>query len=148
MEVGLHLFGGECQNFAAKKEDRMIVSSRMGLVRASTIVLALGFSGCLATHKYVQNQAVQPMNAKIQDEDKKIDSKTGELDTRVTDLDRKTETGISDAQNQADAANKSAQAAHDEASAAHQTADKGVSLATTAQNQIENIDNYQEVKTV
>ena len=125
----------------------MITSTRGVVLRASTILLALGFTGCLATHKYVQNQAVQPLGKQIKDEDTKIDSKTGELDTRVTDLDRKTETGISEAQEHADAADKTAQGAQQQASAAQQTANKGVDLANTAQNQIENIDNYEQVKT-
>jgi OOP family OmpA-OmpF porin len=130
-----------------REEKGMLTSNQNSVLRATIVLLVLGTSGCLATHKYVQNQAVQPLGAKIQDEDKKVDAKTGELDTRITDLDRKTETGISEAQNQADAANKAAQGANQEAVTAHQTADKGVSLATTDQQQIENIDNYEQVKT-
>jgi OmpA-OmpF porin, OOP family len=125
----------------------MITSHVRAALSAMMLLLVLGATGCLATHKYVQSQAVQPMSAKIQDVDKKVDTKTAELDTRVTDLDRKTETGISEAQRQADAADKAAQGANQEAVTAHQTADKGVNMATNAQNQIENIDNYQEVKT-
>ena len=124
----------------------MITSNVRAALSAMTLLLVLGATGCLATHKYVQSQAVQPLGAKIHDVDKKVDAKAGELDTRITDLDRKTETGISEAQRQADAADKAAQGANQEAVTAHQTADKGVNMASNAQNQIENIDNYQEVK--
>jgi outer membrane protein OmpA-like peptidoglycan-associated protein len=124
----------------------MITRKVQAALSAMMLLLALGATGCLATHKYVQSQAVQPLGVKIQDVDKKVDTKTAELDTRVTDLDHKTESEIADAQRQADAADKAAQGADQEAVAAHQTADKGVNMASNAQNQIENIDNYQEVK--
>ena len=125
----------------------MITSRGRTLRLASMVMVIIGTTGCLATHKYVQSQAVQPLGAKIQDVNKKVDIKTGELDTRITDLDRKTEVGISEAQNHADSADKAAQGANQEALAAHQTADRGVSLAANAQKKIENIDNYDQVKT-
>lgn len=124
----------------------MDASERSRVVLVAIVLLTFGTTGCLATRKYVQSQAIQPLGVKIQDEDKKIDTKTSELDSRVTDLDRETERGISNAQHQAEEAEKHAQGANQAAVGAQQTADKGVTLANTAQNQIDNIDNYQQVK--
>jgi OmpA-OmpF porin, OOP family len=116
---------------------------------ATASLLALGSSGCLATHKYVNTQAVDPLNAKIQ----KVDAKTGELDSRISDVDRRAEQGISDASNKAETAdqnaqkaNQAAQGAQQTAQGAQETADKGVTAANQAQQQIDNIDNYQPVK--
>jgi len=125
----------------------MDTKERSSVVLTAIVLLVFGTTGCLATRKYVQSQAIQPLGVKIQDEDKKVDAKTGELDTRITDLDRETERGISNAQRQAETAEKEAQGANQAATGAQQTADKGVTLANTAQTQIDNIDNYQQVKT-
>lgn len=109
-------------------------------------LLALGSVGCLATHKYVQTQAIAPLDAKVQGVDKKIDTKTGELDSRISDVDRRSEQGIAEATQKAEGADQNAQKAGQAAQGAQLTADKGVTLANQAQQQIDNIDNYQPVK--
>jgi len=115
-------------------------------VQGTAVVLVLSVTGC-ATKKWVQTKVVEPMDTKIHGLDQKVDTKTTELDTRVTDLDRSTERGISDAQSRADNANQAAQKANQAAQSAQQTADKGVSEATQAQQEIDHIDAYQQVKT-
>src|SRR5262249_17295675 len=102
---------------------------------------------CLATRKYVRTQAVAPLQANIKAEDQKIDDKTKELDQRVSDVDRRAEQGYSDASAKAEAAGQSADKANQAAQGDQQTADKGVNLGNLAEHQIDNIDNYQPVKT-
>ena len=114
-------------------------------VLGTAVMLVLGASGC-ATKKWVQTKVVEPMDAKIHGVDQKVDTKTTEIDSRVTDLDRNTERGISDAQSRADSANQAAQKADQAAQGAQQTADKGVTEATQARQEIDNIDTYQQVK--
>lgn len=113
----------------------------------AAVLLILSSTGCLATRKYVQTQAVVPLQGDIKTVDKKVDTKTSELDQRISDVDRHAEQGISTAQAKADEADQNAQKANQEAVAAHQTADKGVSLGVQNQQEIDNIDNYQPVKT-
>ena len=119
------------------------------LTLGSVALLILGTTGCLATRKYVQTQAVAPLQGNIQAEDKKVErwTKTAELDQRISDVDRKAEQGYSEATGKAEAADKDAQKADQDAQGAQQTAEKGVNLATQDQQQIDNIDNYQPVKT-
>ena len=119
------------------------------LTLGSVALLFLGTTGCLATRKYVQTQAVAPLQGNIQAEDKKVekvDAKTTELDQRISDVDRKAEQGYSEATGKAETADKDAQKADQDAQGAQQTAEKGVNLATQDQQQIDNIDNYQPVK--
>jgi OmpA-OmpF porin, OOP family len=92
------------------------------------------------------NEGGRAHGCEIHGVDQKVDTKTTEIDSRVTDLDRNTERGISDAQSRADSANQAAQKADQAAQGAQQTADKGVSEATQAQQEIDNIDTYQQVK--
>lgn len=113
-------------------------------------LLVLSTSGCLATHKYVQTQAVAPLQGKVD----ALNKKTDDIDRHVTEVDREAEQGYSKATAQAEQADKdaktadqNAQAADQKAQGAQQTADKGVSLASNAQQEIDNIDNYQPVKT-
>lgn len=120
------------------------------LTLGSVALLILGTTGCLATRKYVQTQAVAPLQGNIQAEDKKVekvDAKTTELDQRISDVDRKAEQGYSEATGKAETADKDAQKADQDAQSAQQMAEKGVNLATQDQQQIDNIDNYQPVKT-
>lgn len=114
---------------------------------SAVFVMILGSAGCLATRKYVQTQAIAPMQGNIQTVDKKVDTKTAELDQHISEVDRHAEQGYSAATAKAEAADKDAQKADQDAQGAQQTADKGVNLATQDQQQIENIDNYQPVKT-
>jgi len=123
-------------------------SERRWVVLGTAVLLMLGGPGCVATRNFVRTRAVQPLEAKIQGVDKKVDTKTTELDSRITDVDRKSEQGISEAANRADAAGKDAQKANQAAQGAQQTADKAENTATQAQQQIDNIDSYQPVKTV
>jgi len=110
-------------------------------------LLVLGSAGCLATRKYVQTQAVEPLQGKLQIVDKKLDTKTTELDEHITEVDRHAEQGYSAASAKAQTADEHAQQANQSAQGAQQTADKGVNMANKAQGQIDNIDNYQPVKT-
>ncbi len=126
----------------------MIADERCNvLTLGSVALLILGTTGCLATRKYVQTQAVAPLQGNIQAVDKKVDTKTTELDQRISDVDRKAEQGYSEATAKAESADKDAQKADQDAQGAQQTADKGVNLATQTEQQIDNIDNYQPVKT-
>jgi outer membrane protein OmpA-like peptidoglycan-associated protein len=126
----------------------MIADDKCNVVTLGAVaLLILGTTGCLATRKYVQTQAVVPLQGNIKTVDKKVDTKTAELDQRISDVDRKAEQGYSDATGKAEAADKDAQKADQDAQGAQQTADKGVNLATQDQQQIDNIDNYQTVKT-
>jgi OmpA-OmpF porin, OOP family len=126
----------------------MIAQEKRAVVTLiAVVVLIAGSTGCLATRKYVQTEAVAPLNGNIQTVDKKVDTKTAELDQRISDVDHRAEQGYSNATAKAEAADQDAQKANQEAQTAHQTADKGVTLATDAEHHIENIDNYQPVKT-
>lgn len=120
-------------------------SAGVGVLGAA-IVLTMMTSGC-ATKKYVQTRVIEPLEAKIGNVDKKVDDKTAENAGRITDLDRKTEKGISDAQSQADTASKQATGAGQQAQQAQQLAQKGVDQANQVAQQVDNIDNYQSVKT-
>lgn len=118
------------------------------IAMGASVALILASAGC-ATKKWVQTKVVQPMETKIHN----VDQKTDKVDSRVTDLDAKTERGISDAAAKAEAANQQALQANQQAvqagqqaQGAQQTADKGVSKASQAQTAIDNIDNYQAVK--
>jgi len=119
--------------------------SLLGL--GAVLLLGLGSVGCLATHNYVQNQAVAPLQKNINGVDKKVDTKSAELDERITDVDRQSEQGYSDARAKAESADKDAQKADQDAQGAQQSADKGINLAAQDQQEIDNIDNYQPVKT-
>jgi len=127
----------------------MTTGGKYSVVPLGSLALFAIFAstGCLATHKYVQTQAVAPLQGQIQTVDKKVDTKVGEVDQRVSDVDRRAEQGISTATEKAETADRNAQKADQDAQNAQQTADKGVNLAGKAQHDIENIDNYQTVKT-
>jgi len=120
------------------------------LALGGAVLLTLGTTGCIATRQYVRTQAVAPLQANINTVDKKVDkvdTKTNELDQRISDVDRHAEQGYSDATAKAQAADQHAEKADQSAQGAQQTADKGVNMATQAEQQIDNIDNYQPVKT-
>jgi len=123
----------------------MDASQRFWLAAGTASLLVLGTVGC-ATKKWVQAEAVQPLETKIQTVDKKVDTKAGELDNRITDVDHKAEQGISTANSKAESAGQDAQKANQAAQGAQQTADKGVTLATQTDQKLENIDQYQAVK--
>ncbi len=113
---------------------------------AAVVLLVLGTMGCLATHDYVKKQD-QPLATNIKAVDTKVDTNTKELDQRISDVDRHSEEGYSEATAKAEAADQHAAKADQDAQGAQQTADKGVNMAGQAQQQIDNIDNYQAVKT-
>ena len=126
----------------------MITHQKCNVVAlGAAALLAVGSAGCLATRNYVQNQAVTPLKGNIQTVDKKLDTKANELDQRISDVDRHAEEGYSNATAKAESADKDAQKADQDAQGAQQTADKGVALAAQNQQAIDNIDNYQPVKT-
>ena len=110
-------------------------------------LLLMGATGCLATRNYVRNEAIAPTQAQLKAEDKKLDTKTSELDQRISEVDRHAEQGYSEASGKAEAADKHAQQADQAAQGAQQTADKGVTIASKTQDEVDNIDNYQQVKT-
>jgi outer membrane protein OmpA-like peptidoglycan-associated protein len=125
----------------------MISDAKCNIVTLGGVaLLAFAATGCLATRNYVRTQAVAPLQANIKTVDQKVDSKTNELDQRISDVDRHAEQGISEATGKAEAADQHAQIANQAAQGAQQTADKGVNVATQAERQIDNIDNYQTVK--
>lgn len=126
----------------------MIADARSNAVAVGGMVLlTLASTGCIATRKYVRTQAVAPLQANIKTVDQKVDTKTQELDQRVTDVDRRAEQGYSEASSKADAAGQSADKANQAAQGAQQTATQGVDIATKDKHEIDNIDNYQPVKT-
>jgi outer membrane protein OmpA-like peptidoglycan-associated protein len=129
----------------------MVAQTKYYVVTLGAVVLlTLGSAGCIATRKYVQTQAVQPLQGQIQTVDKKVDkvdAKTTELDQHITDVDRHAEEGYSTANANAKTADQHAQDAAQQAQGAQQTANKGVDTANKAETEINNIDNYQPVKT-
>ncbi len=104
--------------------------------------LLLLTTGCLATRKFVRNTTT-PLESRITKVDQKVDQKTSQNAEAIKSLDEKTEAGISQAQNSADQANQAASQANQHAQAARQVAEKGVAEANTAQEMVNNIDNYQ-----
>ena len=118
-----------------------------GIALGGIVFLTLASTGCLATRKYVQTQAVAPMQANIKTVDQKVDTKTQELDQRISDVDHRAEQGYSEASSKAEAAGQSAQKANDAAQGAQQTANQGVTMATLNKRDIDNIDTYKPVKT-
>lgn len=112
---------------------------------SGVVLLVVGSTGCLATRKYVQIQDTN-LQSNIKATDQKVDAKTNELDQRISDVDRHSEQGYSEATAKAEAADQHAAGANQAAQGAQQTADKGVNMATQAEQQIDNIDNYQPVK--
>ena len=110
------------------------------LVLGVVIVMAVFMSAC-ATKKYVQN-SVEPLETKLGNVDKKTDTNA----QSIKDVDSRAETGIADAASKAAAADQHAAQAGQAAQTAQQTAQKGVDQATLAQQQVENADNFQPVK--
>jgi len=116
--------------------------------RITTAGVTFGFLflsvGC-ATKNFVRNDVrsnIQPLEAKLDDTNKKV----ADDSERITDLDRKTERSISQAQSSADAANQQATKAQQSADDARGLAQKGISEADAAKQEVENADNFQSVK--
>ncbi len=109
---------------------------------ASVLVIPLLTLGC-ATKKFVRN-AVSPLEARLGQNEKK----TADNSQQITDVDRKAESGIADAANRADQASQAAGNAQTSATQAQQTADKGLSQANAALQDVQNVDNFQPVKSV
>lgn len=120
------------------------MSTRMMVAAGTASLLIVLTAGC-ATKKFVR-QNVSDLETKIGGVDKKVDQKSSELGTSITDLDRKTEGGIADAQKKADNATQQATKAENDAQSANTLAQKGVDEASRAQQQIENADNFQPMK--
>lgn len=120
------------------------MSSRTIMAVGTASLLILLTAGC-ATKKFVR-QNVSDLETKIGGVDKKVDTKSSELGTSITDLDHKTESGIAEAQKKADDAGQAASKAQTDAQAANTLAQKGVDEAARAQQQVENVDNFQPVK--
>lgn len=117
-----------------------------GIVLGVAVLLALFTLGC-ATKKWVQTQVVPPLETKIGGVDKKVDQTKQDTDNRISEVDRNAERGIANAQSSADKANQGADDAGKAAQQAQQLAQKGVDQANQVQQQVENMDNYQPVKT-
>ena len=120
------------------------MNSRTMMAVGTVLLLVLLTAGC-ATKKFVR-QNVSNLETKIGGVDKKVDEKTTENATRITDLDRKTEAGIADAQKKAEDAGQQAGKAETDAQGANTLAQKGVDQANKVQDQLENADNFQPVK--
>lgn len=103
--------------------------------------LLLLSTGCIATRKFVRNTTT-PLESRITKVDQKVDQKTSQNAQDIKNLDQKTEAGISEAQQSADKANQAAGKADQDAQQARQVAEKGVADAGTAQEMINNFDNY------
>ena len=112
------------------------------VIAMSVAPLLLLSTGCIATRKFVRN-TTEPLQSRISQVNKKVDQKTSQNAQDIRSLDEKTEAGISQAQNSADKANQAAGQADQHAQQARQVAEKGVSEASTAQEMVNNIDNYQ-----
>ena len=110
-------------------------------IAAALVVL----TAACATKKFVREN-VTNLETKINGVDKKVDEKTAENATRITDLDRKTEAGIADAQKKAEDAAQQASKAGSDAQAANTLAQKGVDEANRVGQQVENVDNFQPIK--
>jgi outer membrane protein OmpA-like peptidoglycan-associated protein len=116
------------------------MGSRTIVTLAAAALLILLTAGC-ATKKYVQEN-VSNLEAKISGVDKKTDDNA----TRITDLDHKTEAGIADAQKKAEDAGQQASKAESDAQAANALAQRGVDQANLVEQQLQNVDNFQAVK--
>jgi len=97
-------------------------------------------SAC-ATKKYVQN-SVQPLETKLGT----VDQKTTANAQNIKQVDSRAESGIADDASKAEAADQHAGQADKDAQAAQQTAQKGVDQANLAQQEVQNADNFQPVK--
>jgi OmpA-OmpF porin, OOP family len=117
----------------AKESARLLVVGLAPLLLLST--------GCIATRKYVRNTTT-PLESRISKVDQKVDQKTSQNAQDIRSLDQKTEAGISEAQNSADKANQAAGQADQHAQEARQVGEKGLAEANTAQEMVNNIDNY------
>jgi OmpA-OmpF porin, OOP family len=109
---------------------------------ASVVLAPLLMAGC-ATKKFVRN-TVHPLEARLGH----VEKKTTDNSQQITDVDRKAETGIADAANRADQASKQASDAQTQASHAQQTADKGLTQANVALEDVQNVDNFKPDKTM
>ncbi|HEV2494170.1 MAG TPA: OmpA family protein [Terriglobia bacterium] len=121
-------------------KEKCVGSERLTALGAVILLVFLA-PGC-ATKKYVQTKVFQPLEAKITGVDKKTDANA----QRITDVDQKAEAGVSDAQARAETADKDAGKADEHAQEAQNLAQKGVDQATTVAKDLDNIDNYQPVK--
>ncbi len=120
------------------------MNSRTIMAVGTALLLVLLTAGC-ATKKFVR-QNVSNLETKISGVDKKVDEKTTENTNRITDLDHKTEAGIADAQKKAEDSGQQASKAENDAQSANTLAQKGVDQANKVQDQLENADNFQPVK--
>jgi len=107
----------------------------------AVILLTFLAPGC-ATKKWVQTKVMQPLETKITGVNKKADENA----TKITEVDQKAEAGISDAQAKAETADKNAAKADEHAGEAQTLAQKGVDQATQVGKDLDNIDNFQPVK--
>ena len=104
-------------------------------------LIALFLPAC-ATKKYIRTQVVPPIEDKIS----KVDKKTDANATQITEVDQKAESGISDARAKAEGAGRDAAKADEHAGEAQTLAQKGVDQATQVGKDLDNIDNFQSVK--
>lgn len=118
-----------------------MVSKRMFQVGA-LLVIPLLTLGC-ATKKFVRN-TVSPLESRLGTEEQK----TKDNSDQIKSVDRRAESGIADAANRADQAAQSANNAQTTANQANETAQKGLTNANQALSDVQNIDNFQPVKTV
>lgn len=108
---------------------------------AGVIALSLITPGC-ATKKYVSNR-LDPLEERLG----KLDEKTSANDARITEVDQKSERGIAEAKDQASDAAGQATQAGERAQAANQLAQKGLSEAEQVRQDLQNIQNFEPLKT-
>ena len=118
------------------------VFERSRAAALGAVTLLVFFLPACATKKYVQTKVFEPLEAKITGVDKKADANA----TKITDVDQKAESGISQAQAKAESADRDANKADEHAGEAQTLAQKGVDQATQVGKDLDNIDNFQPVK--
>jgi OmpA-OmpF porin, OOP family len=110
------------------------------------VVLTILTASC-ATKKWVRNNFAEPMDARINALDKKVSGNKKETDNRITEVDQNAEHGIANAQAAAEKADQAATDAAKQAQGANDLAQKGVDQVNKVSETLENITNYQTVKT-
>lgn len=108
---------------------------------AALAIFTFMTAGC-ATKKYVA-KVMSPLETRLG----KNEAKTDANSTEIKSVDQRASEGISAAQSRADEASQAAAKANDAAQTAQTTAQKGVDQANAVDQKVENVDNFQMVKT-
>ncbi len=116
---------------------------KASVVAALAVLIAVSMltTGC-ATKKYVRNQ-IDPLETRLG----KLDERASENEARISEVDQKSERGIAEAKDQAADAAGQATKAGEKAQAADQLAQKGLSEAERVRQDLQNIQNFEPLKT-